>query len=274
MIAELGVDALLLLQQVNAALEANDRGKYLLTLLQAARSHCDDASMPAATLAEERLAAGIADRSLDTVVAASRREPDGAYLIPGAGRVHQRLLDEVAAMLIPVRIAGADGEALGERLDAIVAEVPAGIAADRVSGSYLDRIASAQPEQGDSVHRLIMDAHRALNRLQASIATESLDGAAVYGLDDGDRALVRAFVAGVRRTSSLRFDHPGLGTTATRSGRRLIIQNDIGATQAHVIDAKRGGPSSAGSRSSEFSRWRARSPMRWSAQPMHSPGRR
>jgi uncharacterized protein Yka (UPF0111/DUF47 family) len=33
----------------------------------------------------------------------------------------------------------------------------------------------------------------------------------------------------------LKFDHPGLGTTATRAGRELIIQNDIGTTDAHVL---------------------------------------
>src|SRR5208283_818486 len=48
-------------------------------------------------------------------------------------------------------------------------------------------------------------------------------------------ALVCAFMAGVNRTSRLKFNHPGLGTAASRSGSRLIIQNDIGTTDAHVI---------------------------------------
>jgi uncharacterized protein Yka (UPF0111/DUF47 family) len=234
-ITELGVGALLLPEDVNAALEANERAKYLLTLLQEARAHCDNPLLAAPTLADERLAAGIADRVLDGVVAASHRTSDGSYLIPQAGRVHERLLAEVAAMLVPLRLASAEGAALGNRLNAITAAAPADIATDRVSGSYLDGIAAARRESGDSLHILIMDAHRALNRLQASIATESINGAAVYGLDAGDRALVRALMTGLRRTSSLRFDHPGLGTTATRSGQRLIIQNDIGLTQAHVL---------------------------------------
>ena len=42
-------------------------------------------------------------------------------------------------------------------------------------------------------------------------------------------------MAGVHRTSSLKFEHPGLGTTATRIGDRLVLQNDIGETDAHVI---------------------------------------
>ena len=42
-------------------------------------------------------------------------------------------------------------------------------------------------------------------------------------------------MAGLNRTAPLKFDHPGLATTATRSGERLVIQNDIGTTDAHVI---------------------------------------
>ena len=58
----------------------------------------------------------------------------------------------------------------------------------------------------------------------------------VYGLgDESDRLLVRAFMRGLNRTSRLKFDHPGLGTTATRAGDSLIIQNDVGTTEAHVL---------------------------------------
>ncbi len=40
---------------------------------------------------------------------------------------------------------------------------------------------------------------------------------------------------GLNRTSPLKFDHPGLGTTATEHAGRLLIQNDIGTTDAHVL---------------------------------------
>lgn len=40
---------------------------------------------------------------------------------------------------------------------------------------------------------------------------------------------------GVESTRKLKFDHPGLATTAARSGARLSIQNDIGETDAHVV---------------------------------------
>ena len=71
--------------------------------------------------------------------------------------------------------------------------------------------------------------------MQAALAEEHIDGAAAYGLTDADRPRVAAFMAGLNRTAGLKFDHPGLGTTATRSGDRLVIQNDIGTTDAHVI---------------------------------------
>ena len=68
--------------------------------------------------------------------------------------------------------------------------------------------------------------------------SESIAGALVYGIEASDRPLVRAFARGVERTQRVRFDHPGLGTVATRSGDALVMQNDIGETDAHVVVVK------------------------------------
>ncbi len=80
-----------------------------------------------------------------------------------------------------------------------------------------------------------MDLHKQLNAMQADLAEERLDGAAAYNLADEDRPLVLAFMKGVNRTARLKFMHPGLSTTATRIGDQLVIQNDLGTTDAHVI---------------------------------------
>ena len=80
-----------------------------------------------------------------------------------------------------------------------------------------------------------MDVHKALNRLEAETAVEMVAGARVHGLGTPEKRRVEAFMRGLNRTRSLAFGHPGLGTTATRSGKRLIIQNDIGTTDAHVL---------------------------------------
>jgi uncharacterized protein Yka (UPF0111/DUF47 family) len=47
--------------------------------------------------------------------------------------------------------------------------------------------------------------------------------------------MIGAFMRGVNRTRKLKFDHPGLDTTATRADGKLVIQNDIGTTDAHVL---------------------------------------
>jgi hypothetical protein len=40
---------------------------------------------------------------------------------------------------------------------------------------------------------------------------------------------------GVNATRTLKFSHPGLATTATNASDRLVIENDLGETDAHVI---------------------------------------
>jgi uncharacterized protein Yka (UPF0111/DUF47 family) len=57
----------------------------------------------------------------------------------------------------------------------------------------------------------------------------------VFGLHAEDRAPVESFMQGLNETRALKFNHPGLDTMATRSGGRLLIQNDIGTTDAHVV---------------------------------------
>jgi uncharacterized protein Yka (UPF0111/DUF47 family) len=92
-------------------------------------------------------------------------------------------------------------------------------------------------EQGDSLHLTVMDLHKTLNRLAARLGGETIDAAHVWQLaDDGsDRPRVAAFMRGLNRTRALKLDHPGLETAATRDAARLLIQNDIGTNDAHVL---------------------------------------
>src|SRR3974377_3940 len=73
-VGELGEQELLLPALVNEALAANDRAKYLMTLLQAAREHADHPDLAATDLRQERLACGVADAELDTIVGRSRKD--------------------------------------------------------------------------------------------------------------------------------------------------------------------------------------------------------
>jgi hypothetical protein len=234
-VGELGEQELLLPALANEALAANDRAKYLMTLLQAAREHGDHPDAPTTRLEQERLACGVADAGLDAVVEGSRKEGPGVYHIPLASSIHKALVGEVRKMLAPLLVPPpGPGAAHEKRLQALLTQAPA-LSDDRLPGPYLDRLTRGQRDAGDSLHLLVMDLHKELNRLQRRLATEDLDGALVYGLREDDRPLVAAFMAGVNRTRALKFEHPGLGTTATRARGRLVLQNDIGLTDAHVL---------------------------------------
>lgn len=234
----LGEDAIAMPALVNAALAANDRLKYRFTLLQAARAHALHPDQSHANLRGERLACGIEIAEFDSVVAGAGLE-NGGYRIPQSTALLGGICEDMQAMLAPFEdSAGLStslrDETLHARLSALLArlEMPSH---EVIDDPLIALITSGKREAGDSLHLLVMDAHKALNRLQVELAAEDVDGAAVYGIDESDRAAIKAFMAGVRRTAALKFDHPGLGTTATRSGEKLVIQNDIGTTDAHVL---------------------------------------
>jgi Fe-S-cluster containining protein len=91
-------------------------------------------------------------------------------------------------------------------------------------------------QRGDSLHLLVMDLHKQLNTLSGTLATEDVDGAHTWQLQaESDLPLIRAFMRGLHRTAELKFSHPGLDTAATRDGERLLIQNDIGTNDVHVL---------------------------------------
>lgn len=231
----LGEEALVLPAQLAAALGANDRAKYDFTLLQFGRAHAEHPQAPLPDFAKERLAAGQSDDSLDTVMRNACALGDGRYRMPGAQALCTRLRQALDEMLRPLRSAGLPAATgFAERLQAL--DTPPWCEADEVfSDAAITRLVSGERERGDSLHLLVMDLHKALNALQAQIACEHILGAACYALAEVDRPRVSAFMHGVQRTARLKFDHPGLGTTATRAGERLLIQNDIGTTDAHVL---------------------------------------
>jgi uncharacterized protein Yka (UPF0111/DUF47 family) len=239
-IEALGENELILPALVNRALAANDRAKYLFTLLQMAKSHADFPDAEFTDLSQERSASGVADASFDSVVANSRKLAKEVYRIEQARRIYESLRENLDEMLKPVvataDVASTNGAAQNytarfEKLTGLGARIND----QTVSGAQINAMTSAQHEQGDSLHLLVMDLHKELNRLQAQISEESIEGAQAYAIDAADRPLIKAFMQGISQTAKLKFGHPGLATTATRMSEKLIIQNDIGTTDAHVI---------------------------------------
>ena len=248
----LGKADILLPSLVAEGLAANDRVKVHLSALQAMADHArrsgpagwdaSSSSSPdvppdlAANLAAEFAAAGLDPAQAARVVNGARQCADGRVTAPDLPELGRDILAEVDAMVHAVERASPEaGRQALARLAATGARERL-ISPGGISPEGIGELTTVRDGAGDSLHRLIMDLHKDLNRLAAGAAREMVAGAHAWGLSgEEDRETVTAFMRGVRATAALKFGHPGLGTTAVRAGSRLTIQNDIGVTGAHVI---------------------------------------
>lgn len=229
-VAELGESELALPDRIAEALTANDHVKYYFALLQTARANADHPAVPVPDLKAERLASHVSDDWLDGIVSDTRRTAPQQYAIPHIDEILGRVEAGIGTMI--ACLPDDQRAALVARLSKLDFNlVKDGI----VGGSTIDAMTSGNRARGDSAHLLVMDAHKAINALQAATATESVLGASTRGLSEHSKRLVASFMTGLNRTSPLKFDHPGLATTATEHDGRLLIQNDIGTTDAHVL---------------------------------------
>ncbi len=229
-VAALGETELLLPERIARSLAANDQIKYYMALLQTARSNADRPRVPAFDLKAERLASQIPDDFLDDVVAGAKKDRGSGYRLAHAAEILRRIRTGTEEML--ACLPDDERRPFAERLGGLS---PPHIEHGVITGEEIDALTSGDRGAGDSLHLVVMDAHRAINRLQAATATETLAGARVHALSARSRRLVAAFMEGLNRTAPLKFNHPGLGTTATEHAGRVLIQNDIGTTDAHVL---------------------------------------
>lgn len=229
--------------QVRAALKANDRLKLYLSVLQAAAAHAARPREAALDLAREIAAADITARPeaewLHDLPATAAREGASGVRVPDLPRLALRLHDDLGTMARPVT----EGDGADAALAARVAHWQAQLAAltgPVLDAAQLDELTHGQRGRSDSLHLTVMDLHKALNQLAAELSTDTIDGAHCWQLAEGgaDRARVVAFMRGLNRTAPLKGEHPGLDTAATRGGGdgdKLLIQNDIGTNDAHVL---------------------------------------
>ncbi len=241
-VSELGEEGLLLPELVNFALTANNKIKYYFTLLQTSREKAEYPQADFPSLRTEREDADEENAKFDRVVLDALKKGHETYFIPFAGEILSKIWGCMDEMMKPLLASGdAEGREFEIRLEELkgsVAEIEEKLP-DRepevLSGDFIRTLTSGDREKGDSLHILVMDVHKALNRMQEELAVENLHGAKVYLVAEEDRELIVSFMSGVNRTFPLKFEHLGLGTTATRTAARLVIQNDIGETEAHVI---------------------------------------
>lgn len=232
-VTSLGQHRLMLPAWVKSALSANDRLKVYLTVLQSAASHASHPNREVPDLTKEISAAGLNTAWLHDVAAVARRV-DEELLIPDMQRFVKCMEDDLATMARPVLETTAADTPPHPRVKHWLNWLQA-LSADRLTGKQVEELTHGRRGEADSLHLLVMDLHKQINKLSGELASEVIAGANVWELQPQDRPRVTAFMRGLNRTAVLKFDHPGLDTAATRDGERLLIQNDIGTNDAHVL---------------------------------------
>lgn len=234
-IERLGQTDILLPSLIQTGLEANDRVKVRLSVLQAAAAHARNPEAGRFDLTEECRSVGLDPLPMEALVHHASPLTGERMTAPGLDHLRQGIQDDVEAMIRAIGTAEpAAGEAAMQRLLALQAQTPPNMS-DMLGFSQVGRLTGLSPQEDDSLHRLVMDLHKGLNTLSVAHAEGILAGAHVYGLLPEDRPAIEAFMEGLDTTRMLKFAHPGLATTAIRAGSRLTIQNDIGETDAHVV---------------------------------------
>jgi len=156
------------------ALAANDRVKVRLSALQAAAEHARSPMEAPGELTAECRAAGVDPTTVRSLVTGARQVLNGRIAAPALARVSDDIVEDVGIMIRAVE-AGAptEGEAAAGRLSAIKAQ---GLFAttDEIRVDQIAKL-TGLGESGDSLHRLVMDLHKVLNRLAAAGAEDDLD---------------------------------------------------------------------------------------------------
>ncbi len=233
-VASLGQLQLLRPARVASALVANDRLKLYLTVLQAALAHADKPSATRLDLSREFATAQVKAPWLQDLPTNAYR--DGNILhVPDLRRGASLLRENLAVMARPL----VEGDTSSSELAPRVARWSVWL--EQLTGDGLGPDETRALTNGnrhgdeDSFHLLVMDLHKALNRLAAELSDETIDDAHVWSLGEEERVRVAAFMRGINRTRDLKLNHPGLDTAAMRDGARLLLQNDIGTNDAHVL---------------------------------------
>nr|WP_315193111.1 phosphate transport regulator [uncultured Aquabacterium sp.] len=239
-VEELGQASLLMPAWVKSALAANDRLKLYLTLLQSAWQQARTGKTQGMGFEAELRKAGCPDVAALDGLAERAYLDDDRLIATGLQAIFGSLGQDIELMARPVLAHrdGADPEdiaPLRTRCEHWAKRLAALAQADELGHDALVELTHGDRQRGDSLHLLVMDLHKQVNTLSQSLSTEVIDGAHVWQIRDDDRSLVQAFMRGIAHTARLKFSHPGLDTAVTRDGDVLLIQNDIGTNDAHVL---------------------------------------
>jgi len=233
-IEKIGEYNLLLPFLVQKALIAGDQSRYYLNLLTTAIDHADNPDIKKDSLIDLRIRTGIVSDIFDTVVFGSTISPEGIYQIPYFDKIITGLSNAILDMVSPFRPETfCSCPQLFKRAQSLLlvfSESDSQITQDdgRINVLHEDY-------DGENFIRLIREIEEMLIPLQEKMTPEEVYGATTYLVEPEDMFLIRSFMIGLNRTELLRFDHPGLGTSVIRAGNSLLIQNEIGMTDANIL---------------------------------------
>ena len=177
-IERLGQADLLLPALIAEGLAANDRVKLRLSVLQAATHRACEPTGARFDLTGECRAAGVDHVALEALVNRATLSVSQRISAPGLGSLGAAIWDDVATMIRAVKAGDQqEGNKADERLSAIRALTPFG-ASDDVELRQVTRLTGLSDGGGDSLHRLVMDLHKALNRLAAGSRGRNVRGRA------------------------------------------------------------------------------------------------
>src|SRR5262249_29494750 len=160
----------------------NDRVKVHLSVLQAAAAHARNPDAAAPDLAAECRAAGLDPAPAVQLVSGARMSADGRITAPHLAELGRDILAEMDAMLHAVEAGAPDeGRHAAARLSATRARERL-VALSDVGLADIAELTAIPAAGGDSLHGVVMDLHKALNRLAAGAAAETIAGANAYGL--------------------------------------------------------------------------------------------
>jgi len=235
-VASLGQSTLLLPAWVKAALQANDRLKLYLSVLQSAAQRAANPAVPSSDWSREIAHLGLRDATWLKDVVTTAYLQDRTLIVPEISLWLAALASDLSIMARPLcDVAEHKNADLVVRRDRWLKRIEDLNDEEGLSPQALNDLTHGNRQGSDSFHLLVMDLHKQLNAMAVVVATEDVDGAHVWQVEDADRPLIRAFMRGLARTAALKFSHPGLDTAVTRDGKRLLIQNDIGTNDAHVL---------------------------------------
>ena len=233
---DLGEKRIVLPDLLKEGIVANDRVKYYFTLLQNSKIKILNRKDVTKGLLEERERLKISEVVSDAILENCNLIRENTIYMPGVQRILKEIHKCIKTMLKPLELMEQT-----ERFEEYTSRfsLMQGILLsnynDIINFEVIDSIVSADRSIKDTPHLLVMDLHKELNNLLSLITLESIDGANVFDIKEQNRFIIQSFMKGINRTAKLKFDHPGLGTTATQIGDKIVIQNDIGETDAHVI---------------------------------------